>query len=114
EDDAGSLPVGGVGRLPDVPPEPEGPGTLDTLAAAFRTENTVGSAIANDFGGTVLGDIIRDLNRTQDELHNPGFDPFDGLEDQYKPFSEAFIRASNPDDVAAAKRRIDRELADRD
>jgi hypothetical protein len=114
DSDPASLPVNPVGRLPEALEEPEAPSTLDTIAAGFRVENTIGSAVANDFGGTVLGDIVRDLHRTQDQLHNPDFDAFEGIEDRYKPFSEAFVRASNPDDVAAAKRRIDREIADRE
>lgn len=90
---------GPIGLLPE-PPAGKAPGYVESLAPAFRSENTVGSILANE-GMPQPGRLL-----------TPGFDPFSNLEERYRPFARSFVDADNDDEVAQVKRRIDRELAD--
>ena len=46
--DANEQPVGGIRPLPPETPEPDAPALTDTLGAAFRLENSIGSALAEE------------------------------------------------------------------
>ncbi|GAB5471417.1 MAG: hypothetical protein Kilf2KO_44470 [Rhodospirillales bacterium] len=85
-------------------PQADDPSFLDTLGAAFRIENTVGSLLADEtlVGG---GDPV------------PGFDAFEGFgEDdwgRYQPILPALATAESPSEAAAIKRQFEREQQDR-
>ena len=97
---------GPIGRLPD--PAPQGPAPSfwsETVPAAWRTENTIGSAMA-------MGADVPLMYRR--DAINPDFDPFKGLEDtQYATHLDRFAFANSHEDVLAVKRQLDREIEDR-
>lgn len=97
--------LGDVTGLPTVKPE-ETPTFSETVSAAFRSENVLGSFFASRQRGGVGSLDIEGTNDT-------GFDPFAELEDEYQPFASSFIQANSREEVAAIKRRIDLEQADR-
>lgn len=92
--------AGYVGFSPEDTPDPS---FLDTLGAAVRQENTVGSTIANPR----LDYEVRKLNAI-----DPVYDPFKdlkGYEDQAHLFEEVY----NETAATALKRKIDQERKDR-
>lgn len=95
--------IGPVGRLPEEADTQARPYFLsETLPAAFRMENTLGSL------RTSLAD--RDGNsRPIDRTYDP-FKDIAGYEDQ----AEAFALSRDAEDTARIKRNIDRERKDRD
>ena len=83
------------------PPETERPGFWDeTLPAAFRMENTVGSMRAN---GVTADWTVGD----------PDFDPFATLREEDRDQVRRFAYADTPGDVAEIQAQIDREGQDR-
>ena len=76
---------------------------MDTVGAAFRQENLIGSAISD--ARTDL--TLQQINRVQ-AGYNP-FDDIEGYEDQADLFDESY----NPEKTAAIKANIDREREDR-
>ncbi|WP_341913700.1 hypothetical protein [Ferrovibrio terrae] len=89
-----------VWQSPDPDPQP-GFGAL--VGAAFRRENTIGSAITG----------IREGAGQSAAAPNRDYDPFARLEDRYARYADAFVEANSDDDVAVIKRRIDAEESDR-
>lgn len=87
---------------PDEPPPT--PSMLDTWGAAFRTQNTIGSAIANsgipDPG--VVDQGAEDFNAIDYVKDDP----------RYSPFVESFAGIRNKRAAEAQKLRIDQELQD--
>lgn len=84
---------------PRVPP-PDTPGLLDTLAAAFRTENTVGSFMVAE-GPT--GPLSVD----------PDYEPWSRIPDRYREQPEAYIWANTDEEVEQVTARLDRQNRDR-
>lgn len=72
------------------------PSVLDTLAAAFRLENSVASTLASGEQGEALD----------------GYDPFDDI-DGFQPYADRFIESISPSDTQRIKQNIVRELEDR-
>ena len=102
-DDAPALdPVFGIPERP----EEERPDFIDeTLPAAFRVENTVGSALAQDEG--VRFGATGEFDET--------YDPFEEIEGtKYEAHARRFIAASDREHADAIRRQIDREMADRE
>lgn len=98
------LPVQGV-MAPEGEPEPR-----NLLESAARVQNTVISA------GQALGSS---LERRQSRarryalgVRDPGYNPIQDIAG-YEAFATAFREDESPEEVAATKRRIDRELSDR-
>lgn len=73
------------------------PSVLDTLAAAFRLENSVASTLASGQQGEALD----------------GYDPFDDIEG-FEPHADRFIESISPEDTQRIKQNIVRELQDRE
>ncbi len=100
--------INSVGLLPEVPFSPELEFFRDILPAGFRRENILGE--------TFIPPRFRARKIVADEIPDqvePGFNPFDDLEERYIPFAEAFVSARNPTEKRAIQNRIDRELVDR-
>jgi len=92
--------IGNQARLQIDQPRTDAPGWADTLGAAFRAENSVGSAIsAYEY-------------RRPDE-NDPDFDPFANIKG-YEQYAGRFIGANSPADVAAIKDRVTNETKDRE
>jgi len=101
---------------------PTAPSAVDTLGAAFRLENTVGSAFAskrrvtthNSFGDLGLGEL------TEQAIGEDNYSPFDPDEtgtlpiEGYVRHAERFVRAGSPVETEQLKRQIDREEKDRE
>ncbi len=111
--DESVIPPGPVGRLPEpVEPEPVAEPTIgESARASFRTINPIFSAI--DQAIEDPGVLTRPFTEDPKPL-DPEHDPFDGIEDRYKPFARAFITATDAADTARIKAKIDRELEDED
>lgn len=75
----------------------------DVVPAAFRLENTVGAAYAANFG--------LDFDRS---VSDPSFDPIQHVPPGHEAFAKAYAFADTPGDVLRIRKRIDRELADRE
>ncbi|WP_085905912.1 hypothetical protein [Kiloniella majae] len=71
----------------------------DTLPAAFRLENTIGSFLTNKSQGP-----IREIDAD--------YDVFSDIEG-YEQYAERFANSRDPVDTTLIKKRIDRELKDR-
>lgn len=98
--------AGPVGTLPESEPHFPAPAPSfwsQTVPAAFRMENTVGSAVARTPGAPGA------LDRS---AINPGFDPFKDIAG-YETNADSFAYANSDAEVAALKRQIDREREDR-
>jgi hypothetical protein len=97
-------PVTGPLSLPESfdlnPPEPEAKGVWGTLGAAFRTENPIGSAIANYDG-----------SEDEVDLEYRVWDDIQGT--KYQDFSDRFVNDRSRGAVERTKAQIDRELEDR-
>lgn len=79
------------------------PSSLDTWAAAFRTENSLSAGIDTLQHGTSNHEIDQSFDPLTDEY----------LGEKHKPWAKKFIRARNRDEADAIKSSIDRELEDR-
>src|SRR3990167_815949 len=86
-----------LGFRPQAAPD-ESYSTPEVFKAAFRTENSVGSAIADE---TPLMRPNRD------------YDPFDDISG-YEVHAGSFVNAGSNEDVSRIKSQIDRENADRE
>ena len=91
--------LGNPYREPDRSVEVEPDFFTETVPAAIRTENTIGSHIANE-------------GRDPRSLPEAGYDPFEDIEG-YEDQARAFVAARDAADVARIKRNIDREREDR-
>lgn len=80
------------------------PSVLDTLGAAFRQENLVGSLAARETGGYSTKDLWR---------VDPDFNPFDDIEG-YEEYADRFEHVFNAEAASVLKSNIDRERTDRD
>ncbi|MDJ0894853.1 MAG: hypothetical protein QNJ92_06895 [Alphaproteobacteria bacterium] len=89
-----------VGRLPEE--QTGGPGFLDAIGPALRTETTIGSVVSN--WDTALG---------YDQPFDPDYDPFTEIEG-YEEFADSFVNSFHPESTARIKRQIDKEREDRD
>jgi len=78
------------------------PAFLDTLGAAFRQENLIGSYITS-------------ARREVDDFYkvDPAYNPFDDLKG-YEDYADRFESAFNPNAAAAIKTDIDKEKKDRE
>lgn len=74
-----------------------------TLPAAFRTQNTIGT----------LSNLSREETGVSDPVE--GYDPFPEIEGtRYENFSDNFAYSSSPDESQRIKNVIDKQLADRE
>mgnify|MGYP006399064381 FL=1 len=73
----------------------------ETIPAAFRLENTIGSIVSGSLGG-------------MDGVEDPDFDPFRNLRPIDKEYADRFAFADTSSDVAKIKTQIDREMTDRE
>ena len=92
-----------TGIRPFVPnvPEDEKLGFLDSLAPAFRINNTIGSWLADEI-------------KPDKTVSNPEFDPFESVIGTiYEDNVEDFTYADSNEEVQAIKDQIDRENRDR-
>ncbi len=78
----------------------QGPHLHEIIPAALRTENMVASWLSS-------------RSFDSDEADVEGFNPYDGLEDEYMMFSDSFRDVRSPDQLAMRKAKIDKEIADR-
>lgn len=94
----GAEPIEEEGPDPqDVP----SPGVWDTLKAAFRTENIIGSFITDD-------------TLTLDNTVEQGYNPWEDIVGtKYESYWDSFVRSNNPRYSEALKRKIDAEEDDR-
>lgn len=97
-DRANPIPSGYAGMSEYDTPEPS---FLDTLGAAFRRENLIGSAITSYKSSSGV-----DLRRI-----DPTYDPFNDLEG-YEKYADRFETVYNPDAAKAVKAKIDQENKD--
>lgn len=81
------------------------PDYLDTLGAAMRQENLIGSIAASH----VANLSSRDFYRIE-----PGYDPYDGHISGYEDYADRFENATNPQATSAIKLDIDQEKRDRE
>ena len=82
------------------PTEEQGPGFFDELVpAAFRLENTIGSA---------LSDV-----RERPGLLDPEFNPLDFVPEQHAQFSDRYAYANSEAEAGLITRQLDREIEDR-
>lgn len=79
------------------------PSFAQTLGAALRQEGIVGSALSS----ARLG--VPDFERVE-----PGYNPFDQLDERYKPFADRFETVYNPEAFTAVVSDIDKETRDRE
>jgi len=80
--------------------EMETPELLDTMAAAFRTHNSVSSAVARGFRGY---------------MDDPDYDPLDPAEIAgYEPFAMGAVSVGSREEMVAWKQGIDAQLRDRE
>lgn len=77
------------------------PDYLDTLGAAFRQENLIGSYISS------ARRDVQDFYRV-----DPAYNPFDDIKG-YEQYADRFEKAYNPEATSAIKADIDKELKDR-
>lgn len=78
----------------------QAPGFWPTLGAAFRQENTIGSALSQQTGYTFERD--------------PTYDAWRDIQDTpYAQYFDRFINISNPNDANIMKSQIDMEVRDR-
>ncbi|MEJ8474592.1 hypothetical protein [Roseibium algae] len=88
------------------PAAPQGPGFLDAVGPAFRTENLIGSFAASEES---------DLSGAELRRVEEGYSPYDGDElVGYEEHHDKFLDAHNPTVTAAIKADIDREKRDQD
>lgn len=106
-DDVTQGPIGALPAVSAPQADDNGPGFIDTIGAAFRLENTVGSAMAA--GGVGSNSLYGPAGGP---LPDPDFDPFADI-DGYEDNARAFTLANSPEEVAAVKSKIDRERQDR-
>ncbi len=105
-----SEPLGFVGRLPEAAAEGPRPDFLgEALPSAFRLDNTVGATVSRE----PIPPLLRGIGGEGFRRLEPDFDPFADVEG-YEEHAFTFAAANTPDEVAAIKRQIDRERADRD
>ena len=80
---------------------PPDPSLMQTFGAAFRTQNTIGSAIAS-------------RGAPDPTVVDEGFNPIDYVKDdqKYAPYVEQFSGITNKKSAEAKKLQIDRELQD--
>lgn len=98
--------LGGFIGTPDVPDpdEVEDPGFMaETLPAAFRTENTIGSFFASEAKGFSNDTIDPELKV---------FSEIEGT--QYEQFADQFAEVRTREHLEAVKMDVDREVADRE
>lgn len=79
--------------------ELEGPGFVDSVGAAFRTENTVGS-------------FFSDVTLPESPF-NPDYDPIEKVPDEFRIDAEKYARANSDEEVEAITTQLRRETADR-
>lgn len=89
-----------VGLSPYDQPSPD---FLETLTAAYRTENLIGSSMASRRVDMATEDFFR---------VDPGYDVFDDIKG-YEDHAPRFETVYNPDAAKAVKADIDRETRDR-
>lgn len=92
----------GYGRNPEEAPPRHVPSILETLGAAWRTENELGSFMNREAG------LPSQINKTV-----RGFDPFKFIPDDKRLHAQRYSYANNEAEVQALTRQIDREQADR-
>lgn len=94
----------GAEPIPEEGPDPQdvpSPGAWDTLKAAFRTENIIGS-------------LLNDDTLTLDNTVEQGYNPWEDIVGtKYEDYWESFTRSNNRRYSEALKRKIDREEDDR-
>lgn len=96
-------PIGAI-PLPEQEPDPQdapSPGVWNTIKAAFRTENIIGSAISSETNG---------VNNVVEQGYNPWNDI---VGTKYEDHWKSFTRSNNRRYTEALKRQIDREEDDR-
>jgi hypothetical protein len=93
-------PIAGV----TLPEESEPDFWTDTVPAAFRMENTLGSWIANE-APDVSGRGIEDLD--------PNFNPASHIPPTHAEFADRYAFADNVGEVWGIQQQIDREMEDR-
>jgi hypothetical protein len=96
-----------VGQLPGaeaVPPEevPDGPSAGETLAAAFRLENTIASGLS------ALSEGAR-----QDDALDPDFDFVEAIPERHQLQAEHYAFVNSQAQADAVTRKIDQEIQDR-
>ena len=87
-------PVGEVGFL-QPQTQPDAPSAGETLGAAFRLENPIASAIANEIPDTLSGPF--GASQVKED-----FNPFEDIEG-YEEHAVSFKDANSPDDVLRVK-----------
>lgn len=94
----------GAEPIPEEGPDPQdvpSPGAWDTLKAAFRTENIIGS-------------LLNDDTLTLDNTVEQGYNPWEDIVGtKYEDYWESFTRSNNRRYSEALKRKIDAEEDDR-
>lgn len=100
----------------------QGPSFSDTLGAAFRQNNVLGSYLTKETGSeadmltgidgdSIASDIYGPESLAVSQPADPNFDPFADI-DGYDP--SLFVKANNQDEVDAIKRQVDKELRDKE
>lgn len=106
-----------IGDLPDREVEaPDSPNFFtETIPAAWRTENVIGSYFADERDITQPS-LTTENGRTKFELNfDPNFNPLsEDYLSGYEPFARRFQTVLTQQEGDALKRQIDRELADKE
>ena len=100
-----TLPIGAVPLPEDVAPEKSGPspGVLETIGAAFKTENTVGSWARREYNGWGISN--------EADANYSAWDEIKGT--PYEEKWNSFVSSNNPRYTQFLKTQIDTEEEDR-
>jgi hypothetical protein len=96
-----------IGRLPELAPAVEAPdlaapGILDTIGAAWRTQNIIGSSLSNEMLGADLDTVEQDFN------------PFEAARGtKYEAYPERLAQLYNRKAFETFRAQVDREEEDR-
>jgi hypothetical protein len=95
-----ATPIQDLSNIASAEPPPD-PSLLQTFGAAFRTQNTIGSALSA-------------MGQPDPTIVDPGFNPIDYVKDdpKYAPYVEQFAGITNKRSAEAKKLQIDREEQD--
>lgn len=84
-------------RSAPTPEQSSTPSASETIKAAFRTENTIGSFLNDD---------------VEKSKPNPEFDPFDNIAG-FEEYATSFVHTNSPEQVQQVKNQITREKGDK-